>query len=64
MRHVGSSSLTRDQTQAPALVAQSLNCWPIKKSLGSFLTVFILFSPPGMLDSLLLYHIFICPAIH
>ena len=64
MRHGGSSSLTRDQTQAPALVAQSLDYWPIKEVPWIISTVFILFSPQGMLDSLLLYHIFICPAIH
>ena len=27
LSHVASSSLTRDGTQAPALEAQSLNCW-------------------------------------
>ena len=41
-----------------------LTTGPSRKSLGSFLTVFILFSPQGMLDSLLLYHRFICPALH
>ena len=33
LRHVGSSSLTRDGTQTPALVAQSLSHWTTREVL-------------------------------
>ena len=31
LKHAGSTSLTRDETWAPALGAQSLNCWTTRK---------------------------------
>ena len=37
--HVGSSSLTRDQTQAPALGAWSLSQWTTREAKHNFLKI-------------------------